>query len=753
MTAGSSSKPLHRFFDDGESIAPRPIVHPNICPSPPTFTIRDALRAERIHRIARLEQEQADEQQRFRDTIQAIRCESDQLAKVRKDRVFDGEITESEKDIIKKRVELQQRQFHEYEKREWVRTCHRVRQLYFYMTEEEIRTANDEAEGDEETMMLNLTAPDTLTRIRKKIALSYGPAVETAARAQDLPDFNEESGGDRETEKKRVRPTPAPDVIKGRIKLSKVCLDEAIAQLESGVDPKVVYEGWSDARIRAYKMIKIKPNSYYYRFNAPGEKQNNGVWETEERELFMRRLGEMGADGQWGIFSMAIPGRVGYQCANYYRHLIKTGEIVDDNYFVDDNGDLRYLFGKKEGKEGVIRTHTKHGTAGNRQRSASIEPSVGPPSPATSTFSAMSSNCASVASSSSAVAAVDTAAIALPLAAEAQSHGSHKDAKRSKRRTETTDPAKKSSRKGKSTEVGVADDSSMPPDTAAGSPSLPSSSIALEPRKEPRKRKAKDPTLSNSAQTAVPDIPPSSAPSSAGDARRLVKGKGKGKGPADTTAPLDTTSASPKSSASSVQSTKSAKRKAAPSDSESEDWLPAVASRAKGPKTKRPRAKRARRKGRGRSDDLGDSDDEFVGGNDNGVNDDDDDNNGGDDYDDDDDSDGEFVLDHQSTTNDSDFEAGFDDGLEGSGAGAYESRFENPLPGFIDPITLDEVVRPAISPYGHVMGYDTWLRCLMSETARNICPITKKPLHKRELAILTFENIDEYRSKILNFIQ
>ena len=35
---------------------------------------------------------------------------------------------------------------------------------------------------------------------------------------------------------------------------------------------------------------------------------------------------------QWGIFSQAIPGRVGYQCANYYRKLIDNGEIIDDNF-------------------------------------------------------------------------------------------------------------------------------------------------------------------------------------------------------------------------------------------------------------------------------------------------------------------------------------------------------------------------------------------------------------------------------------
>ncbi len=33
---------------------------------------------------------------------------------------------------------------------------------------------------------------------------------------------------------------------------------------------------------------------------------------------------------------------------------------------------------------------------------------------------------------------------------------------------------------------------------------------------------------------------------------------------------------------------------------------------------------------------------------------------------------------------------------------------ENPLPGFIDPITLEPVVTPAISCHGHVMGLATW---------------------------------------------
>lgn len=60
-------------------------------------------------------------------------------------------------------------------------------------------------------------------------------------------------------------------------------------------------------------MIDKNPNSYYYRFNAPGEQQKKGKWTEEETALFLNRLRQVGANSQWGIFSIAIPGRVGYQ--------------------------------------------------------------------------------------------------------------------------------------------------------------------------------------------------------------------------------------------------------------------------------------------------------------------------------------------------------------------------------------------------------------------------------------------------------
>jgi hypothetical protein len=80
---------------------------------------------------------------------------------------------------------------------------------------------------------------------------------------------------------------------------------------------------------------------------------------------------------------------------------------------------------------------------------------------------------------------------------------------------------------------------------------------------------------------------------------------------------------------------------------------------------------------------------------------------------------------------------------------AQNAQKNNPLPGFIDQITLEPVERPAISPYGHVLSYSTWLQCL-AQDPKNTCPFSKNPLKKRDITILTWENIAEHKSKIVN---
>ncbi|CAO3654858.1 unnamed protein product [Mucor hiemalis] len=148
----------------------------------------------------------------------------------------------------------------------------------------------------------------------------------------------------------------------------RLTLDDALQQIK---DSKINgesdgYAGWSAARLRAFKMIDKNPNSYYYRFNAPGEQQKKGKWTDEENALFLKRLQQVGANSQWGIFSIAIPGRVGYQCSNYYRFMIEMGQLHDPNYVLDEKGKARYLFDKKTedgAVEKIFRKHSKHGSA------------------------------------------------------------------------------------------------------------------------------------------------------------------------------------------------------------------------------------------------------------------------------------------------------------------------------------------------------------------------------------------------------
>jgi hypothetical protein len=74
---------------------------------------------------------------------------------------------------------------------------------------------------------------------------------------------------------------------------------------------------------------------------------------------------------------------------------------------------------------------------------------------------------------------------------------------------------------------------------------------------------------------------------------------------------------------------------------------------------------------------------------------------------------------------------------------------DNPLPDYVDPVTMSTVVNPYISPYGHVMGYSTWVQCL-KETS-NQCPFTKQPLSMNTLTRLTKKNFDFFDNMILSY--
>ncbi|KAI8967373.1 hypothetical protein BDF20DRAFT_829740 [Mycotypha africana] len=96
-------------------------------------------------------------------------------------------------------------------------------------------------------------------------------------------------------------------------------------------------KNWQEPRIKAWQSRYTSPEAFYFRFVTPGEGVKTGPWSPAEQALFMKRYNEwvekeykIGAS--WGMFSCAIPHRVGYQCMGNYRRLLSAGQLTDDSY-------------------------------------------------------------------------------------------------------------------------------------------------------------------------------------------------------------------------------------------------------------------------------------------------------------------------------------------------------------------------------------------------------------------------------------
>lgn len=375
---------------------------------------------------------------------------------------------------------------------------------------------------------------------------------------------------------------------KKQITVKKLKLDDAIAQGSM--------EGWSTARIRAWNLRHENPNAYYYRFNHPGEVQRNGKWTEEEREVFLARMQEVGVNGQWGIFAKEIYGRVGYQCANFYRQMIENAEIEDPRYVIDENGKAHFLFSKRKG------------------RSSSSTPSDATPQ----------------SNSPSGTGDDEMDEVDMQM-----------------------DGLTRVTRDGRDIYIPKIN---VPVRRSA---SMSASSQAAKSRSSVKSVTAIDPLLGASTSAVAPTAERYSggghavaSSSSAGTSTKASRGSG----------------ASGTSAGETKTKKKTNKKRKRDADGGDEDYKPSST-------WARERADR------------------------------------------------EAVA-------------------------AQKNRMDsNPLPGFLDVITNNELIEPAISPYGHVLSYSTWLKCLSAEP-KNTCPFTKKLIKKRDLVILTWENIDRYRDSI-----
>lgn len=72
---------------------------------------------------------------------------------------------------------------------------------------------------------------------------------------------------------------------------------------------------------------------------------------------------------------------------------------------------------------------------------------------------------------------------------------------------------------------------------------------------------------------------------------------------------------------------------------------------------------------------------------------------------------------------------------------------DNPMSDYQDLITLQPVVVPALSPYGHVAGYYSWTQALRE--TNGLCPFTKLPLTIERITKLTKQNFHLYKDYIL----
>merc|ERR1711933_189994 len=68
----------------------------------------------------------------------------------------------------------------------------------------------------------------------------------------------------------------------------------------------------------------------------------------------------------------------------------------------------------------------------------------------------------------------------------------------------------------------------------------------------------------------------------------------------------------------------------------------------------------------------------------------------------------------------------------------------------VDIMTGEALQTPAISPYGHVMEYNSWCSVLRNPKTKNKCPFTKQKMTRRSLVKLDADNIAEYKDKIVN---
>lgn len=198
------------------------------------------------------------------------------------------------------------RNFDKFEERKELMAAARIRSHIRNINELEAVTAFEDCSNDEEGAIERLQDPGYLKQIRETISHRYYSQEKNVA--------------------KRARPNKsnAPTESRWDLTLRTALIEQAVDIGE--VDTSL----WTRARRESYGRFREAPNTYLYYYRLPGEEQRHGPWDGDEHEDFLRLLDEAGGweaakspDMQWGILSAGLSGRVGFQCSNHFRQLVR----------------------------------------------------------------------------------------------------------------------------------------------------------------------------------------------------------------------------------------------------------------------------------------------------------------------------------------------------------------------------------------------------------------------------------------------
>ncbi|KAF9169740.1 hypothetical protein BGX21_009827 [Mortierella sp. AD011] len=232
----------------------------------------------------------------------------------------------------------------------------------------------DVAELDENDLATDNESPST-----KKARKEDGDVEQEDA--EDLDDFMPENnqstsktslneGKEAQLEKEALdRPTVPPTSLSLTsstlnktqfIQRSKPTKISKPTRTHNGMEDVFSHEqvrNWSEVRIKTWENRRTNTEGFYYRFVDPTEGQQNGPWSQKSAREFMVRLEEWKARGirigtSWGIFSMEVSHKAGYQCSSYYRKLLETKKLTDPSY-AWENGKL-IMVNKSSGGEMAI---------------------------------------------------------------------------------------------------------------------------------------------------------------------------------------------------------------------------------------------------------------------------------------------------------------------------------------------------------------------------------------------------------------